>query len=87
MPPTTKEEDSLYILVNGNTSPEKLKTIAVASLESTRLLQMVLRLQPVDQTRFVDRADQVRRGRWLFSSCNLSLIAPQRPSPLLTPRI
>lgn len=65
--PTQKEAvcvslDQLYMFTNANTPPWRLKAMSMSLFKCKRLSTMVLRLQPVDQARFVDRADRVRPG-------------------------
>ena len=79
-PPATREENLLYMFINGNLSSRQLKAMAVALLDCARLPQMLLRLQPEDQARFVNRANQVRPGCWFFHTRNLTSPAKVLPA-------
>lgn len=79
-PPATREENRLYMFINGNLSSRQLKAMAVALLDCAMLPQMLLRLQPADQARFVNRANQVRPGCWFFHTRNLTSPAKVLPA-------
>ena len=55
-----KEEFGVYVFVNGNLQPERLRIMAISLLKSKDLPRMLSGLSPEDQVRFLDRVDQVR---------------------------
>jgi hypothetical protein len=57
----TRGEAILQELANSNSSPEQLMQQAAPLLNSKELLRDVQGLTPKDQTKFVDKIDQVRR--------------------------
>ena len=65
-----REESLVYAFINENKLPKELKTMVVSLLdveEPIQLIQVIRGLPLEDQLRFVHRADQVCRDRWLFS--------------------
>ena len=54
-------ETAIREFANGDLAPGKLRQRAGSLLNSEGLLQKVLRLTQRDQTKFVDKVDQVRR--------------------------
>lgn len=58
---STRGEASIQDFANSNLPSEQLRQRAVSLLNSKELLQNVLGLTPEDQTKFVDKVDQVRR--------------------------
>lgn len=80
-------ESLVYALVNENMLPNEIKTMVLSLLDDkklTRLIELIRRLPPEGQTRFLDRADQVRRDRLLFFVMHLLLLPSQRHSLLST---
>ena len=69
----------VYTFINGNLPPEQLELMAIFLLNNEELTRAVLGLPTGDQARFVHRVDQVRRGRWLFSTS--FLITPTKTLP------
>lgn len=57
----TRGEATLQEFANGDSSPEQLRQRAALLLDSKELLRDVQGLTPKDQTKFVDKIDQVRR--------------------------
>ena len=64
---STRGETSIQEFANSSLTPELLKQRAATVLDSKELLRDVQGLRPGDQTKFVDKVDQVCRGDRFFS--------------------
>ena len=62
----TRGEVALQEFVNSDLPSEQLRQRAAPLLSSKELLQNVLGLPPEEQTKFVDKVDQVRRDHLSF---------------------
>ena len=63
---STNGEISVWEIANGNLTPEQLRQRAAPLLADKDLSRSVLSLSPEDQTKFIDRVDQVRRDGWFL---------------------
>jgi len=63
---STRGEVAIQEFANSNLPSEQLRQQAGPLLTSKELLRNVWGLPPEDQTKFVDKVDQVRRDRLLF---------------------
>jgi len=75
---STRGEVAIQEFVNSNLPSEQLRQRAAHLLSSKELLRTVRGLQPEDQTKFVDKVDQVRQDRSLFPLGIISLSFLQR---------
>ena len=80
----TKRETPFLEFLCGNLTPEQSKQRAALLLDNRDLLRNVQGLAPEDQTRFIDKVDQVRKSHLIrFSHVHLSFL-PQRRTRLRT---
>jgi len=80
----------VYALVNKNMPPEEIQKMVTFLLDNDRLtplIAIIRRLPPEGQTRFLDRVNQVCRGRWLFFAGHIPSLLLQRRSVLLTQKL
>ena len=75
---STRGEVAIQEFANSSLPPEQLRQRAAPLLDSKELLRIVWGLPPEDQTRFVDKVDQVRRDRLLFPVGTIFLSFLQR---------
>jgi len=64
----TRGETSTREFANSNLTPEQSRQRAGTLLNSKELLRNIRGLTPEDQTKFVDKVDQVGRDRSFFSA-------------------
>jgi len=84
MPRTiARQESGVYVFINENLLPEKLREMASSLLNNKDPVRMVLGLPQKDQARFVDRADQVRRGYRFCSVQHVPSLPPTKALPVV----
>ena len=79
---STRGEVAIQEFANSNSTSEQLRQRAAPLLNSKELLRNVLGLTPEDQTKFVDKVDQVGRCSLSKSSLHYSCkgISDRRPT-------
>ena len=79
---TTGGETPFREFVYNNLTPEKSRRRVAVLLDSRDLLRNVQGLSPEDQTRFIDKVDQVRQS-WLIrlSHVHFSFLLQRRTRP------
>lgn len=75
---STRGEVAIQEFVNSNLPSEQLRQRAAPLLSSKELLRSVWGLPPEDQTKFVEKVDQVRGDRLFFPLGIISLLFLQR---------
>ena len=63
---STREETAIQGFVNSNLAPGPLRRQAAPLLESKELLQTIRRLTPENQTKFLEKVDQVCHDSWHY---------------------
>jgi len=78
---STRGEAAIQEFLNSSLPSEQLRQRAAPLLSSKELLRNVWGLPPEDQTRFVDKLDQVRQDRLLFPLGIISLSVQRHIQP------